>query len=195
MDAADAATTRPCRSQRRPTVPRRSPGRAACGPTGEWFRRSPEAEGGCGVTGFACTIPVGGRHIYEPSIQMRNRGNGKGGGIAACGLVPEDLGVSRKVLDEDYILQVALLDPDARGEVEKDVHRALFRRRPGRPDPDGGRLPRRAAAGGPPAGRGPLLRPRQARRAGPLRRRKGARRGLSEREVEDEFVYPELDRG
>ena len=50
-------------------------------PAGEWFRRSPEAEGGCGVTGFACTIPVGGKHIYEPSIQMRNRGNGKGGGV------------------------------------------------------------------------------------------------------------------
>ena len=54
----------------------------------EWFLKSPEAEGGCGVTGFACTIPVRGKHIYEPSIQMRNRGNGKGGGIAACGLVP-----------------------------------------------------------------------------------------------------------
>ena len=85
----------------------------------DWFRKSPEAEGGCGVTGFACTIPVSGRHIYEPSIQMRNRGNGKGGGIAACGLVPEDLGVSRKVLEEDYILQVALLDPTARTDIEK----------------------------------------------------------------------------
>ena len=93
--------------------------RADLRPNGEWFRQSPEAEGGCGVTGFACSIPVGGRHIYEPSIQMRNRGNGKGGGIAACGMVPEDLGVSRKVLDEDYILQVALLDPAARGDVEK----------------------------------------------------------------------------
>ena len=84
-----------------------------------WFRQSPEAEGGCGVTGFACTVPVGGKHIYEPSIQMRNRGNGKGGGIAACGFVPEDMGVSRKVLDDDYLLQIALLDPDCRGEVEK----------------------------------------------------------------------------
>ncbi|HUT89615.1 MAG TPA: hypothetical protein VMY37_08975 [Thermoguttaceae bacterium] len=93
--------------------------RADLRPRGEWFRQSPEAEGGCGVTGFACSIPVGGRHIYEPSIQMRNRGNGKGGGIAACGMVPEDLGVSRKVLEEDYILQVALLDPAARGDVEK----------------------------------------------------------------------------
>ena len=61
-------------------------------------RRPVEAEGGCGVTGFASTVPVGGRHIYEPSIQMRNRGNGKGGGIAAVGLEPAELGVSRDVL-------------------------------------------------------------------------------------------------
>jgi glutamate synthase domain-containing protein 1/glutamate synthase domain-containing protein 3 len=92
--------------------------RASLRPEGQWLLPSPEAEGGCGVTGFACTIPVGGRHIYEPSIQMRNRGNGKGGGVAACGLVPQDMGVSRKVLEEDYILQVALLDPKARGEIE-----------------------------------------------------------------------------
>ena len=78
------------------------------------------------MTGFACTIPVGGRHIYEPSIQMRNRGNGKGGGIAACGLVPEDMRVSRKVLEEDYILQVALLDPSARAEVEKSFIEPYF---------------------------------------------------------------------
>ena len=86
----------------------------------DWFPEFDEAEGGCGVTGFACSIPVGGKHIYEPSIQMRNRGNGKGGGIAACGLVPEDMGVSREVLDEDYILQVALLDANARCDVEKE---------------------------------------------------------------------------
>ena len=100
--------------------------RAGLRPKGDWFRKSPEAEGGCGVTGFACSIPIGGRHIYEPSIQMRNRGNGKGGGIAACGLVPEDLGVSRKVLAEDYILQVALLDPQARGDVEKNSIQPYF---------------------------------------------------------------------
>ncbi|MBN1516521.1 glutamate synthase [Candidatus Sumerlaeota bacterium] len=92
----------------------------------EWFAKSPEAEGGCGVTGFCCTVPVGGRHIYEPSIQMRNRGNGKGGGIAACGLVPEDMGVSRKVLDEDYILQIALLDPNVREEVERTCIEPYF---------------------------------------------------------------------
>jgi len=92
----------------------------------DWFPKSDEAEGGCGVTGFACTIPVGGKHIFEPSIQMRNRGNGKGGGIAACGLVPEDMGVPRQVLDDDYILQVALLDPDARGEVEREFIEPFF---------------------------------------------------------------------
>jgi glutamate synthase domain-containing protein 1/glutamate synthase domain-containing protein 3 len=91
-----------------------------------WFRKSPEAEGGCGVTGFACTIPVGGKHIYEPSIQMRNRGNGKGGGIAACGLVPGEMGVSRQTLDDDYLLQIALLDPEARAEVEKQCLEPYF---------------------------------------------------------------------
>ncbi len=88
-------------------------------------------EGGCGVVGFACSIPVGGRHIFEPSLQMHNRGNGKGGGIAAVGLVPEQLGVSRQILTEDYLLQVALLDPAVQDEVEAqfindqfDVHSA-----------------------------------------------------------------------
>ena len=100
--------------------------RAELRPPGEWLHRSLEAEGGCGVTGFACSIPVGGRHIYEPSVQMRNRGNGKGGGIAACGLVAEDLGVSRDVLAQDYILQVALLDPQVRAEVEKSVIEPFF---------------------------------------------------------------------
>ncbi len=164
--------------------------RAALRPAGPWFPRPPEAEGGCGVTGFACTIPVGGRHIYEPSIQMRNRGNGKGGGIAACGLVPEDLGVSRKVLDEDYILQVALLDPSARGDVEKEFIEPYF-------DVDqGGLIPTvddyRDV---------PLLEvrpPDVARyfvRVKPdvlarFAREKGLETGgLAERDVEDEFVY------
>jgi glutamate synthase domain-containing protein 1/glutamate synthase domain-containing protein 3 len=71
-----------------------------------------EEEGGCGVTGFACSIPVGGKHIFEPSRQMHNRGNGKGGGIAAVGFVPEALGVSREILDSHYMLQVALIDPE-----------------------------------------------------------------------------------
>lgn len=79
-----------------------------------------EEEGGCGVTGFICSIPVSGRHIFEPSIQMHNRGNGKGGGIAAVGLSHEKLGVSKEVLENDYLLQVALLEPDVQSAVEKE---------------------------------------------------------------------------
>lgn len=76
-------------------------------------------EGGCGVTGFIASIPVSGRHIFEPSVQMHNRGNGKGGGIAAVGLSARDLGVSQEILDTHYMLQVALLDPKCRPDVEK----------------------------------------------------------------------------
>jgi hypothetical protein len=62
---------------------------------------------------------VRGKFIHEPSIQMQNRGNGKGGGIAAAGLVPEQIGVSREVLDSHYLLQIALLDASAESEVEQ----------------------------------------------------------------------------
>jgi len=79
-----------------------------------------EEEGGCGVTGFACSIPVSGRHIFEPSIQMHNRGNGKGGGIAAVGLSAEELGVSPSTLEEDYLIQISLLDPHIRETVEEE---------------------------------------------------------------------------
>ncbi len=83
--------------------------------------KKPEQEGGCGVVGFAASVPVRGRHIFEPSIQMHNRGNGKGGGIAAASFVPEQLGVSADVLRDDYILQIALLDPSAEKEVEQQA--------------------------------------------------------------------------
>jgi glutamate synthase domain-containing protein 1/glutamate synthase domain-containing protein 3 len=76
-------------------------------------------EGGCGVTGFISTIPVSGRHIHEPSVQMHNRGNGKGGGIAAVGLVPDQMGVSQEVLDSHYLIQIALLDPACWPEIER----------------------------------------------------------------------------
>jgi len=82
-------------------------------------------EGGCGVVGFASTVPVGGRHIFEPSMQMRNRGNGKGGGIAAAGLVPSQLGVDAQTLRDDYIVQIALLDSNAAGEAERFVTKNL----------------------------------------------------------------------
>jgi glutamate synthase domain-containing protein 1/glutamate synthase domain-containing protein 3 len=77
-----------------------------------------EAEGGCGVTGFACSIPVRGKHIFEPSRQMHNRGNGRGGGIAAMGFDHRMLGVSRETLEEDYILQIAVLEDGIMDEVE-----------------------------------------------------------------------------
>jgi glutamate synthase domain-containing protein 1/glutamate synthase domain-containing protein 3 len=88
-------------------------------------RKSAE-EGGCGVTGFIASIPVGGCHIFEPSVQMHNRGNGKGGGIAAVGLVPKDLGVTQDVLDTHYILQVALIDHSVIGQVEKEFIEPFF---------------------------------------------------------------------
>ena len=77
-------------------------------------------EGGCGVTGFMASVPVSGRHILEPSRQMHNRGNGKGGGIAAVGLSASDLGVPQDVLDSYYLLQIALLDISARPEIESE---------------------------------------------------------------------------
>lgn len=77
-------------------------------------------EGGCGVVGLACDEKIAGRHIMQSLIQMHNRGNSKGGGIAAFGLNPEQLGVSQKILEEDYMIQVAYLDPEARKQVEKE---------------------------------------------------------------------------
>src|SRR5438552_15261750 len=86
-----------------------------------------EAEGGCGVVGLASNVPLGGKYLLPSLMQMRNRGNGKGGGIAALGLLPKQLGVSQKILDEDYILQVAYLDRSARNQVGDEHIRPFFR--------------------------------------------------------------------
>ena len=94
-----------------------SRGKLSWGTSGE---KKAAEEGGCGVTGFIANIPVSGRHIFEPSVQMHNRGNGKGGGIAAVGLSPEDLGVTQDILDTHYMLQVALLDTKVGPLVEKE---------------------------------------------------------------------------
>jgi len=90
------------------------------------LRKKAEEEGGCGVTGFACTIPVAGRHIFTPSAQMHNRGNGKGGGIAAVGFEPDQLGVSREVLESHYCLQVAALDPGCVADLRRKYVDAVF---------------------------------------------------------------------
>ena len=87
---------------------------------------NPEEEGGCGVTGFISSIPVTGKNIFEPSAQMHNRGNGKGGGIGAVGFVPEALGVSRQVLDDDYMLHIALLDNSVAAEIEETYIKPNF---------------------------------------------------------------------
>ena len=81
--------------------------------------RALEAEGGCGVIGIAASEPVAGRHLLRALLQMRNRGNGKGGGIAAVGLDPSFFGVPARTLAEDYLLAVAYLDPSAREHVER----------------------------------------------------------------------------
>ena len=82
------------------------------------YTRKDAEEGGCGVIGMASTLPIEGKHIFTACGQMRNRGNGKGGGICAVGLDPKALGVSREILENDYLLQIAYLDEKAREDLE-----------------------------------------------------------------------------
>lgn len=77
-------------------------------------------EGGCGVVGLACNEKIEGKHIKQALIQMHNRGNSKGGGIAAFGLEASQFKVSQKRLDEDYLIQIAFLDPDVRRQLEDE---------------------------------------------------------------------------
>lgn len=88
--------------------------------------RDEAAEGGCGVIGLACSEKIAGRHMLQSLDQMRNRGNGKGGGIAAVGLMPEEFGVTQEILDRDYLLAIAYLDLDARPEVEENYISPTF---------------------------------------------------------------------
>jgi glutamate synthase domain-containing protein 1 len=82
-------------------------------------RAEEAAEGGCGVLGFASNIPIAGRHVLTASRQMHNRGNGKGGGIAMVGLDPGQARVDAEALRSHYLLQIALIDPQYRQEIEK----------------------------------------------------------------------------
>ncbi|MGP8070952.1 MAG: hypothetical protein ACLP5V_13795 [Candidatus Bathyarchaeia archaeon] len=82
--------------------------------------RKTEAEGGCGVVGAACSVPITGKHFLTALLQLKNRGNGKGGGVAALGLSAERLGVSKSTLQEDYLIQIAYLDPSASKAVEDE---------------------------------------------------------------------------
>lgn len=88
--------------------------------------RKAEAEGGCGVIGIASSIPIAGRHLLQSLIQMRNRGNGKGGGAALVGLQAADFGVTQDVLQKDYLLNIAYLEGKARDEVERAFVASAF---------------------------------------------------------------------
>ncbi len=88
--------------------------------------RKEDAEGGCGVIGIAASVPIPGRHLLQSLRQMRNRGNGKGGGIAAVGLDPRFFDISPEVLEQDYLLTIAYLDPAVRGQVESSFVEPVF---------------------------------------------------------------------
>jgi hypothetical protein len=62
-----------------------------------------EAEGGCGVTGFACNIPVRGKHIFEPSADAQP-GNAAEA-ASRHGLRSQNAQCLSEMLEEDYILQ------------------------------------------------------------------------------------------
>jgi len=84
------------------------------------------AEGGCGVVGLACEIPVAGKHLFKSLEQMRNRGNGKGGGVAMVGLDHGQFGVSQDILKNDYLYAIAYLDNSVRKEVENEFIHSDF---------------------------------------------------------------------
>ncbi|MFQ6114928.1 MAG: glutamate synthase, partial [bacterium] len=77
-----------------------------------------ESEGGCGVIGFAATAPIAGKHLLQPLIQMHNRGNGKGGGIAAVGCFPD--------FHDFYAIHIGYLDPASRRMVEDEFITPFF---------------------------------------------------------------------
>ena len=50
---------------------------------------------------------------------MHNRGNGRGGGIVAMGFDHNMLGVSEEILEQDYILQIAVLEDGVMEDLEQ----------------------------------------------------------------------------
>ncbi|MFQ5943167.1 MAG: glutamate synthase [Anaerolineales bacterium] len=90
------------------------------------FTRKATAEGGCGVIGIASSVYIEGRHLLQSLMQMRNRGNGKGGGAALAGLDPAAFGVDSATLRDDYLIAVAYLDETARPDVESQFITSNF---------------------------------------------------------------------
>lgn len=83
--------------------------------TGVRIPENRECEGGCGVIGIISTMPLEARFIIRSCSQMRNRGNGKGGGIAAVGIFPHR--------PDHYAIHIGYLDESVRSRLEKE---ALF---------------------------------------------------------------------
>ncbi len=50
---------------------------------------------------------------------MHNRGNGRGGGIVAMGFDHNMLGISKEILEQDYILQIAVLEDGVMDDLEQ----------------------------------------------------------------------------
>ena len=71
-----------------------------------------ECEGGCGVIGIISTMPLEARFIIRSCSQMRNRGNGKGGGVAAVGIFPD--------YPNHYAIHIGYLDESIRSHIEKE---------------------------------------------------------------------------
>jgi len=81
-------------------------------------RNISEAEGGCGVVGFASEKPLPGRLLLISLQQMHNRGNGKGGGLAVCGCFPD--------YREFYALQIGYLASNVEKAVEDEFVSPFF---------------------------------------------------------------------
>lgn len=80
--------------------------------------RKREMEGGCGVVGLASEYPVAGKHLYPALFQMHNRGNGKGGGLAACGCFPQ--------YKEFYAVNLGVLKPEVKEQLEAEFIKPVF---------------------------------------------------------------------
>jgi glutamate synthase domain-containing protein 1/glutamate synthase domain-containing protein 3 len=85
---------------------------------GRTYARKRSLEGGCGVIGIIGSEKLKGHCIIRPCEQMRNRGNGKGGGVAAVGLFDE--------FKDYYAVHISYLDEEARGPVEKKHIEPVF---------------------------------------------------------------------
>jgi len=85
---------------------------------GQGLEKKRALEGGCGVIGIIGTDKLKGNCIIRPCEQMRNRGNGKGGGVAAVGLFDD--------YREQYALHISYLDEKVRSQVEKEFVESVF---------------------------------------------------------------------